>query len=957
MLENALYLPILTLFIGGVIAALFGLPALNKRLSPTALSWGLALFPLAALLMVWSGITAVNAEQTFTTQLQWIPSLDYSLSLYFDSLSALFTLLITTIGTVIIVYTGQYFKGDDGAWRMLSYLLFFMTAMMGIVMAGDVLTLFIFWEATSILSFLLVAYKTESKTARYGAFRALFITGGGGIALLIGLLFISNVAGGTDFATILSSHDLLIASPLYPIMFGLLALGAFTKSAQWPFHIWLPGAMSAPTPASAYLHSATMVKAGIYLMARMYPAMGDTDLWLQTLTIVGVITMLMGAYLGLKQHDLKALLAYSTISQLGILMALIGQETGYAFKALIIGIVAHALYKSALFLVAGIVDHATGTRDIRRLGGLAKVMPYTAAVAALAALSMAGLPPLFGFLAKETLLKTAVDHPTEIIFIKAAIVLTGSLMLAQGGLFFWETFMGKPKDAAIHPHKPSTPMWMMPAVPALLSLFLSILPGSKDEATLLAGAATAAFGDAVKVNTQLYHGLTTELWLSVVAISLGFIIFWQRHRVRDWQNRLSQGWSINAGYAHLLAAIDKAAFWATRLQMGNLRTYLVIMLATALAMVIGFGWDTFTAAIEISNDLSDIISGTIGLRLFTLLLIVTASLASVVLRRDFFAVLAFGAAGLAMALFFTLEPAPGVALVQIVVDILSIVILTLALTRLPRPKRKQAQAIHDAGRRRKNWKKLWRDGIISAVFGLVVAVISFTALTSRPRTSAITPAFEELAASTGAKSIVGAIVVDFRALDTLIEIAVFSIAGLGIYVLLHYAAKKHGDTTTPSPVPRLHFLTRGLATGVSASSFLRVPVYVMLPIAVIYAATQLMYGHNQPGDGFTAGVTISLSVGLWYVVFGYDEARRRLPWLKRPSVFIGTGVLLAVGTGLVAAGMTGNFLGNFDFTAGWHFLPYGFHVSTSFLFEVAICLTVFGSVTHMLNGLGHPESE
>ena len=480
MLENALYLPILILFISGIIAALFGLPALNKRLSTTQLSWLLALAPLAAMVMVLWGITAVNQSITLHQQINWLPSLNLTLSLTFDSLAALFALLVTGIGTLIIVYTGQYFKGDEGAWRILSYLLFFMTAMLGIVMAGDVLTLFIFWEATSILSFLLVAYKTESAAARYGAFRALFITGGGGIALLIGLLFISNVAGGTDFATILSSRDLLVSSPLYPIMFGLLALGAFTKSAQWPFHIWLPGAMSAPTPASAYLHSATMVKAGIYLMARMYPAMGGTELWLQTLTIVGVITMLMGAYLGLKQNDLKALLAYSTISQLGILMALIGQDSAYAFKALMIGIVAHALYKSALFLVAGIVDHATGTRDLRRLGGLAKVMPYTAAVAFLAAMSMAGLPPMFGFLAKETLLTTAVSHPTETIFIQAAIVITGSLMLAQGGLFFWETFMGKLKDPAIHPHKPPTAMWMMPAIPAFLSLFLSIWPAPKE---------------------------------------------------------------------------------------------------------------------------------------------------------------------------------------------------------------------------------------------------------------------------------------------------------------------------------------------------------------------------------------------------------------------------------------------------------------------------------------------
>ena len=287
----------------------------------------------------------------------------------------------------------------------------FMFAMLGLLLAGNLVSLFIFWEITSVVSFLLVAYKTDSEKARKSAFKALLITGGGGVALLLGVILIFSITGTIDIATLLSSGDMLRDSSLYAVVLILIALASFTKSAQTPFHIWLPDAMSAPTPASAYLHSATMVKAGIYLIARLNPVLGQTELWFWIFSVIGLTTMLVGAYLGLKQNDLKALLAYSTISQLGVMVLLIGQDTDIAFKALVISVIAHALYKSALFLVAGIVDHETGTRDLRRLGGLHKWMPYSMAIASLAALSMAGLPPMFGFLAKETLLATAV-HPS-----------------------------------------------------------------------------------------------------------------------------------------------------------------------------------------------------------------------------------------------------------------------------------------------------------------------------------------------------------------------------------------------------------------------------------------------------------------------------------------------------------------------------------------------------------------
>lgn len=954
---------LLIIFAAALVAASFGLPWLNKRLAIDRLSWLLALAPLVAFILLASRVPQANAGTVYTWEWPWLPTLNLSLGFYVDDLSLFFGLIITFIGILVTVYAGQYFKGDQEAWRFLTYLLLFMVSMLGIVMAGDVLTLFIFWEGTSILSYLLVAYKTSSESARYGALRALLITGGGGIALFVGVLFISSVAGGTDFATILNSGDALRSSDFYLVILLLITLGAFTKSAQFPFHFWLPGAMSAPTPASAYLHSATMVKAGIYLLARLNPVLGFTESWFWLLTIGGGITMVLGAYLGLKQNDQKALLAYSTISQLGVLVMLIGQDISIAYKALVVGILAHALYKSALFLMAGIVDHETGTRDMRRLGGLARVMPFTFAAGLLAALSMAGLPPMFGFLAKETLLATAV-HPTLPPFVAQLIrfgaVFAGAFMLAQAAFLIWETFLGKPKDPTIHGHEAPRPMWLAPVIPAALSIILSILPGPKEEAELLSGAAEAAFGEAVKVSFVLFHGLTVELALSMGAISIGLLLFIFRHRVRDWQNRLGgsekaplRNLSMNVLYRETLSAIDGTAAWATRLQQGKLRVYLLTMMTATILLVFGLAFTQGlpSPAYLLALDLSTVASLPL-LRLLSLLVITGAAAATVFLKRDFAAIMALGALGLAVALLYILEPAPDVALVQIVVDILAVVIMILALIRLPRSQRRKAQGL--AGDIRRKPSLLIWNAIVAAGLGLLVTGLTLIALSNRPRESLVSPYFIENAKlATGATDIVGAIVVDYRALDTLLEIVVFSLAGVGIYTLLYQAARKHGDRTRAEDVEtRPHFVTRGIG-GARASAFVRTTAAAFMPLSLMLAATHIMYGHDQPGDGFTAGVIISLAVGLWYIVFGYEETRQRLPWLKA-SNFIGTGILLALLTGLTAALVTGNILGNVDFTAGWAFLPRGFHLSTSFLIEVAICLTVLGGATKMLNTLGHP---
>ncbi len=972
MPDLLLLLPLVFTLVGAGLAALYGLPGPNSRWSVTHVAWLLAGFPLAAFVLFLSRLSAVAGGAPLVLRADWMPSLGISFSLYFDSLSALFLLLVSGIGTLVVIYSGYYFKDDRTAWRFLCYILLFMTMMTGVLLAGDVITLFVFWEGTSLTSFLLIAYKFKDEAARRGAFKSLFITGGGGVALLAGLLFVSAIAGGTDYGTILRSGDLLRSSPLYGVMLGLVAFGALTKSAQTPAHIWLPDAMTAPTPASAYLHSATMVKAGIYLLARLNPALGLTEAWFWLLTGFGLMTMLTGAYIGLKQRDMKGLLAYSTISQLGVMVMLIGDDTPQAFKALVISVIAHALYKSALFLITGIVDHEAGTRDLDRLGGLRKAMPLTFGIGLVAALSMAGLPPMFGFLAKETLL-ASVTHaslaPVVRTLLAAASVVGGALMLAQAGTLIADAFFGRARDPHVHPHEAPLGMLLAPAIPAFWSLAIGLLPEPAPIATFLGHAASAAFGDTVKVSIALWVGITPPLILSIIAVASGFALWTQRARARAWQARVLPQFSFNALHGGVLWLLDRGAFLATRTQSGQLRRYLAAMLIGLILLMV------FMGRLPLPTGLPNFYLDELNvLRAFTLVVAAAAAAFSVILHRDFNAILALGASGLSIAVIMVLEPAPDVALVQIVVDILSVVILTLALTRLPRAQRQRSWELTFAQSR----PGLLRDAVLAATVGIGMTVLSLTALVSRPRMSEVTPFYEANAKGlTGATDIVGAVVVDFRGFDTLVEIAVFGLAGLGTYTLLRYAARRDwqrpakqatrpDSAVVPSaaagPVEygqgtEVHDRSTMGIGGPRASAFVRVLAWVLLPFTLILGAVQMMYGHDQAGDGFTAGVIISLAAAFWYVAFGYEETTKQLPWL-RPFTLIGAGLLLAIANATLAAGLTGAFFANFDYGKALGLaLPYGFSLSTSFIFELAICLAVVGGASMTLAALGHPMDD
>lgn len=967
---------------------------LRDALSSVARGWLLALAPACAFVIALTGSPALFAGEKGKLDVvySWLPSLGLNLSFHLDGLSLLFVLLVSGIGACILVYGGYYFAphGDaphsgghsdgrektPGDARFFVYLMLFMASMLGLVMAGDVITLFLFWEGTSITSFLLVAYKYKDRTARDGAFKALFITGGGGIALLGGLIIAASVAGSGDLSKIAASRDALTGSALYPVMLGLIALGAFTKSAQFPAHSWLPGAMSAPTPASAFLHSATMVKAGIYLMARLQPGLGGTDLWFGLLTIVGAATLLTGAILGLRQNDLKALLAYSTISQLGALMMLIGQHEGEAFKALVVGILAHALYKGALFMIAGAVDHATGTRDIRLLGGLRAVMPVTFVIAALAGLSMAGLPPTFGFLGKETLLAAATEAGGAAIVLAAISTLTGALILVQAAMLVIDAFVTRPapalgKDAydAQHAHEPAYGMLLGPGLLAVLGLVIGLLPLSYPT-DLLAAAAKAAFGEKVKVSLALWTGLNLPLLLSVIAIGGGTALFLARGRL--FPRSAAQGVTahpraLDLGYIGAVRGLDGLAWLITRVQNGQVRLYLGVMIIGAAVLFTHFNALQLPVAAPAApfNPLLD------TLRMLGLVIAVAASLASVVMRRDLHAILALGASGLAMALLIMLEPSPDVALVQIIVDILTTVVLVLALSKLPGLSSSGEKAYARPGPKSNAQKEKarqkpvvprsavqWGNLALASVAGIAMAVICYGALSTRARASIVTPYYEANSKPlTGAADIVGAIVVDFRGFDTLVEISVFSMAGIGVYTLLRHARQKHDKHLPPAqpigPQPFPDSIT-GIG-GWRTSAFVHALANVVLPLAFLIGIVHMLYGHDQPGDGFTAGVIISLAIAFCYLAFGYQATRVRLPWL-RTHWLIGLGILTVMTGSAIPAFLGQSFFAPMDFGQMLGLpLPDGVYLSTSTMFELAICLAVMGSASHILDTLGRPE--
>ena len=746
-----------------------------------------ALVPVAGFIALWGLLGRVSDGEVITVAWPWAPSWGLELSFLIDGLSLVFALTIAGIGAFILLYSGAYLKGHKQG-RFLGFMLAFMGAMQGLVLADNLVALYLFWELTSVASFLLIGYDHTRQAARRAAIQALVVTGFGGLALLAAGVVIYGISGGWE----LSGAGDLKSSVAYPLLVGLTLLAAFTKSAQLPFHFWLPNAMEAPTPVSAYLHSATMVQGGVYLVARMTPHLGGEPIWNTTLMVFGGATLLWGAIAALRQTDLKQMLAQTTLASLGLLMLLLGAGTELAVTAAVLYFIAHALYKAGLFLVAGAIDHGTGTRDITMLGGLRDPMTVSFIGTIMASAAMFGLPPLIGFFAKEEMYAALALGQFESLVALTALVIGNALLGAIGLALLIKPFMGQLLPTPIEAHEAPVAMLAGPIVLGVLGIFFGFVPVLAGQ-TVVAPATSAILG--VEVVTHLTFGvdlLGPAFWLSVLTWVLAIGLFMRLDFARTLLRRTATaiGWTFDIGFDWVYFGIVRIAGGVTRLlHHGRLELYLFVVFALLAAAAIGPLWlmDGLPRGPR-TIDLQFYEWGLVGLAVLGVVTVVYA-------RSRLFAILALGVQGLAVALLYLLFGAPDLSFTQFMVEILSVVILALVMTRLdldssdPRPL--------------EDWA---RDGGVALLGGVAVTMLLW-AVIEGPFDLRLSTFFNAHSVPLAhGHNIVNVILVDFRGLDTLGEISVVMTAGIAILALIRGAKRRKPVTpeveATPAPKPR-----------------------------------------------------------------------------------------------------------------------------------------------------------
>ncbi|MGN7291872.1 putative monovalent cation/H+ antiporter subunit A [Rhizobium sp. SAFR-030] len=744
-------------------------PAATRALGHHA-AWILALAPAAAFLYFAGYLPDIAAGEVVTGGYAWVPSLNLSFSWFIDGLSLTFALLITGIGTLIVLYAGGYMKGHPQQGRFFSFILLFMGAMLGLVLSDSFLMLFVYWELTSITSFLLIGFDHERPAARRAALQALVITGGGGLCLLAGLVFLWNISGVTQLSLLVHLGDGLRQSPFYLATLLLVLGGCFTKSAQFPFHAWLPNAMEAPTPVSAYLHSATMVKAGVYLLMRLSPMLGGTPAWEILLPFFGGVTLIAGACLALRQTDLKLMLAYTTMASLGLMVMLTGFGSEHAVPAAVLYLVAHSLFKGALFMVAGLVDHEAGTRDITRLGGLRRAMPLTFAAALLAALSMAGLPLFFGFLAKEEIYYALAAGDLRSILFTCVAVIGNALMFAVAFAVALKPFLGPPVETPKHAHEGPILLWLGPVVLAVLGLAAGLF--SSVAHRYVSSPMTSAIRDTqteVTISTIPHLGL--PLLLSVITVALGALIYLQLSRVRAMMVRVVDGAGPGPDRAFdgLVSGLVRLSVAVTRfVQPGRLEVYVTvtfILLALTL-LVPPVVWGELP---DMPTWPSDVM-----IHEYAFLALALTGVGAVLWAKNrLTAIVSLGIQGFAVAVIFLLFGAPDLSFTQFMVETLSVVILALVMTRLrllPSDHRPLGQMLGDAAI------------ALACGTGFALLLLKSTQGVFDNRLTDFFNAYSKVIAH-GA-NVVNVIIVDFRGTDTLGEIAVVMITGLSILALI-----------------------------------------------------------------------------------------------------------------------------------------------------------------------------
>ncbi|MFD2200719.1 putative monovalent cation/H+ antiporter subunit A [Shivajiella indica] len=728
-----------------------------------------SLLPISLFIFFLFNLPVIKNENTWISHISWIPSFGIELSFRLDGLSMLFSLMITGIGALVFTYTAYYLKGHPYLDRFYGYLSMFMASMLGVVLSDNLISLFIFWELTSISSFFLIGFNNEDASSRKSAMTALGITGFGGLVMLIGFVWIGYITGTYSISELLSKPELLKNHIGYPWIICLIFVGSFTKSAQFPFHFWLPAAMKAPTPVSTYLHSATMVKAGVFLLARFTPILGDTLLWTTSLITIGAITMVYAATHALFRVDLKSILAYSTISALGILVFLIGLGTEKALLAATMFILAHALYKAALFLITGIIDHQTESRDVSQLAGLRKVMMPVAIAGFIAALSSAGVPLLIGFLSKEVMYEATLQFGQWAVLLTLLLVLTKIFLFVAG---FWagiKPFAGTLPNEFQKVSMPSALLWVPPLLLGTLSLLFGTFPIIIEQA-LIQPVVNSMVGKENPIYLALWHGFNLVLLLSLITLVLGFILYLylkpsEKLFLKTLKFEAVSPENLISGFGNLFSWF--ALKWTKFFQNGYLRNYVITILAflTFLTAYTLFG------GVNIYIDWNQISTITPSEIIVVVLMIISIFFAIISTSRTT-SIVALGVVGFANCLFFLFYSAPDLAMTQFSIDTLTVLLFMLVLFKLPKNKTLSSKGMR------------LRDAVLSLLFGTLIAILTLEVF-EEPSGSEVSKYFADNAYLLAkGRNVVNVILVDFRGFDTMVETVVLVIAAVGVFSLM-----------------------------------------------------------------------------------------------------------------------------------------------------------------------------
>ena len=942
-------------FIASVLAAL--LPS-NARNRESTLAGMVALVCAIGAALYFPDLANGNVIRQ---RVEWLPALGLDLVFRMDGFAWLFCMLVLGIGALVVLYARYYMSASDPVPRFFSFFLAFMGSMMGVVLSGNIVQMVLFWELTSLFSFLLIGYWHHRRDARRGARMALTVTGMGGLCLLAGVLVLGRIVGSYELDVVLASGELIRSHPLYTTVLVLMLLGAFTKSAQFPFHFWLPRAMAAPTPVSAYLHSATMVKLGVFLMARFWPVLSGTEEWFWLVGGAGAITLLMGGFAAMFQRDLKALLAYSTISHLGLITLLLGLNSPLAAVAAVFHVMNHATFKASLFMAAGIIDHETGTRDIRKLSGLMKLMPITGTLAIIASASMAGVPLLNGFLSKEMFFAETVfiqSTPWVDFSLPVIATLAGVFSVAYSARFVFDVFFGPPCGDAVpkQPHEP--PHWMRVPVEllVLICLVVGVAPAWSVGPLLAAAALPVVGGVLPDYSLAVWHGFNLPLLMSFVALAGGAALYLLQRRGRaqghlDYTPGLHRfdGQRI---FENLLARLSEAGRRSRRLfGTRRLQTQLLAMVLVAVAGAGASMWLT---------------PGSRGTRellpfspMFAMTWLIGMGCALAAAWQAKFHRLASlmlaAAAGLVCCITYIWFSAPDLALTQLVVEAVTTVLMLLGLRWLPM---RSKDAVQPASARLRPWGRRGRDLLMAGAAGSGMAALAWTLMT-RDFPQSISPFFLDNSLSLGGgTNVVNVMLVDFRGFDTFGEITVLGVVALTVYALLRRFRPAIESMALPAQ-QRLQTddgssdLLNPRRAKDTAIGYLMVPavlVRLLLPLSVLVAVYFFMRGHNAPGGGFVAGLVMSVALVLQFIVSGTEWVEEHLRIYPRRWIAIGLLLALATGGGSVLMGypfMTTH-------TAHLHLPLLGeIHVPSALFFDMGVFSLVLGATMLILTALAH----